>query len=171
MVTLKIPYAPDAQSYTASPPKEAVREVQLSGGKAYQRRGLLNGTWNTTVQFTCDRDRYDILSGFYTLWEENPQRFFEVPLILNDAEVQNYQARFVAGTFKLASQSGHTYVVTASLEVKPKKASGSANDLNAARAIFVSIYGSEREGKKVAMDPLWEMINVIMPVKESDHVH
>lgn len=166
---LKVPFHPDQQAYRATPPPESVLEAQLSGGRPFQRRGILNGNWSVAVQFSCDRKEYDLLCGFYSLWESNP-RPFKINLILNESKLQEYVATFNAGSFSLASQRGLSYTVTATLSVRPNKIYISDN-LNVARAVAVGIYGSEEEAKRQSMLPLYEIVNIIMPVWEENHAN
>lgn len=166
---LKIPYIPDRASYTVSSPAGAVRSVQLDGGASYMRRGVLNGTRTVTTTFTLDRDEYEVLCGFYALYLDRPQ-FFLMDLIIDRADLEEHQFTFVKDTFRLTAQAGLSYTVTANLEVRPIVRAPS-DSLIAARAILVGIYGSEENGKRVAMDPLYEVINVIMPLNEEDHVN
>lgn len=166
---LKIPLIPSRASYQVGSPRGAVRSVELDGGASYMRRGVLNGARQVSVSFVLDPDEYDLLCGFYRIYLDKPQ-FFLMDLIIDHADLEEYQITFVPDTFRLTSQAGLSYTVSATLEVRAKPIAA-GDDLGRARAIFVGIYGSEREGKRVAMDPLYETVNVIMPLNEADHVN
>jgi hypothetical protein len=105
----------DSASYVAEAGDDFI-STKLDGGASRQRLAQLGSVATVNVQWSVGRDSYDYLQAFY---RQNKGKTFSIDLILDYAEPREYTARFVPKTWKLASQSGLTYVQQVQLEVVP----------------------------------------------------
>jgi hypothetical protein len=117
MPLLSIP--PDSQGY-AIQFDDGVLEIQLDGGAPRQRADQVNTVSTIPVRWSVDPAGYNYLMAFYRTVGKpplGPQPFqMAIPVDTSDA-TEIHQCMFVAKSFKLASQSGLQYVVTASIYV------------------------------------------------------
>lgn len=97
----------------------SVVSVRLDGGPSRTRADMLGGDPTVSVQWTLSRANFDVLLAFYqtnTVYGSAP---FYLDLYLENSELAEYECHFVPGSFRLQSQRAHTFVVGATLEVKP----------------------------------------------------
>ena len=119
-MTLQFCYIPPDQNGYAFTDGKEVLSVQLDGGASRYRKDILNANVNVTVQWTVDRDQYNFLRVFYKKRTESGSLPFMIDLYLDDPyTLTTHVAHFVPGTFGLKSQKGLSFVVGATLEVKP----------------------------------------------------
>lgn len=111
MAKLNIP--PDSEGYGAVWGDE-VLATQVEGGPARYRQVFIGAPGTVPVTWKCNAAEYDTLCAFY---ETNKALPFQIDLIWKTSAPVERNAHFVPGTFKLASQSGQTYIVQAELEV------------------------------------------------------
>jgi hypothetical protein len=119
----KLNISPDSTGYSVLDGNTNVF-TQLDGGDPRVRADQLGAAGTVAVQWTLGPADYKVLRAFYRTGAKNGSEPFQVDLVgIDDDQVRTYTARFVPGTFKLASQSGLTYIQTASLWVVPLSAS------------------------------------------------
>ena len=124
MTLTKCNLAPEKQSYTHQDGNEIV-SVNLDGGLSRTRRDKINSAMIVGVQWSCDKFTYNYMRSFYRGVTESGALPFLIDLLVDDAcALTEVEAKFVTGTFRLASHSGANYIITANLEIKPPVGSG-----------------------------------------------
>lgn len=111
----KLAIPPDQDSYEAAPGSE-VLSVKLDGGVSRSRRDFIGAAAGFRVQWTLTPTEYQYLDSFFK-HIKNGSLPFLIDLILDGPVMLEYTAKFVPGSYKLAKQSGLTYIVSAELEV------------------------------------------------------
>lgn len=114
--TLSLP--PDQSNYAVTDGHTTV-STKLDGGASRFRADQQGATFLVDVQWRCDATNFNYLKAFYRTAVAFGSLPFIVGLYLDNATINNYTAFFVPDTFKLASQQGQTFTVTAQLEVIP----------------------------------------------------
>jgi hypothetical protein len=115
MYTLAIP--PDQGSYAIDASDDFV-ETKLDGGTSRRRADLDGATRQITVQWSTDGNEYSYLQAFYRLTGKLGAPFL-CGLVNDSSVLTNYTCWFTAGSFKLSSVTGDTWISTAILEVVP----------------------------------------------------
>jgi hypothetical protein len=159
----KLKFSPDSTGYSVLDGNTNVF-TQLDGGDPRVRADKLGAAGTVAVQWTLGPANYKLLRAFYRTGTKNGSEPFQVDLVgIDDDQVRTYTARFVPGTFKLASQSGLTYIQTASLWVVPLSASaggitGGGTDIDQFNdnVILIGPMFTPPAGQKVA----WAMATV-----------
>lgn len=113
----KLLFRPTRDGYSAQRGQE-VLAVQLDGGASRFRRDILNAPFRVTTSWQCNPEQYNYLNAFYRTATEHGSSPFEIDLFLDNADYVEYTAKFIPASFKLDSQSGLTYYVSAELEVE-----------------------------------------------------
>lgn len=150
--------APDQATYDVTDGTEVV-SVQLDGGASRFRADILNATSIVTVEWSIGPTQYQYLRAFYKTATQNGSEPFEIDLFLDQPILTTHTAYFVAGSMKLASQSGLTFVVTASLEVYPLPQD---DDYNNSIMDLYEIYG-DSTGASDVINQLELFINFQLP--------
>lgn len=117
MATYTMAITPNVKSYEILDGDE-VLSVRLAGGASRFRKDQLGAVAQATVSWTVGSTDFRYLRAFYGVHGRRAQPF-NIALILDEPVLTTHEAYFVPGTFKLASQEGQTYTVTAVLEVIP----------------------------------------------------
>jgi hypothetical protein len=101
----------------------SVLSVLLNGGQGRYRADQLGASSKVSVTFTLDVAGYNYIMAFFRTTLSEGSLPFQISLISEDSNLDDYQAYFMADENKsgisLISQSGLTYVVGATLEVVP----------------------------------------------------
>lgn len=113
--TVKLTIPPDQRGYKMAP-GTAVLVASPEGGRQYARRDLFEPTSALSVSWSVERAGYEYLRSFFATYGAKGEAFL-VDLIVSVGSVAEYEARFVPGSFKLASVNGLTFRVEALLEV------------------------------------------------------
>lgn len=113
----KLVLPPDQSGYSVAVGEEIV-STKLSGGASRSRLDILNAANTVTCSWTVGPDNYKYLRQFYVVNVKNGGEQFTIDLILDDYIPTEYKAKFVANTWALQSQRGHTYTVSAQLEIE-----------------------------------------------------
>lgn len=150
--------APDQATYDVTDATQVV-SVQLDGGMSRTRADIENGTSIVTAEWSIDPAQYQYLRAFYRTASQNASEPFNIDLILDQPGLTTHVATFVAGSMKLASQAGLTYVVTASLEVQPVVQN---DDLNNSIMDMFESYG---EYSYIVLNELEKFVNFELPVE------
>jgi hypothetical protein len=125
----KLVITPDADGYSVVL-RDGVQGIALDGGASHYGMDLLGTTKPVRVQWTTGPQGYDYLTAFHRLVRQWGVEPFLIDLIVDGSGLKEYQAEFVPGSFHLVEQRGHTYVISAELEVMPRNDESEANDLN-----------------------------------------
>lgn len=156
MAKLLIP--PSQDGYTAADGWE-VASVQLDGGAPRTRRDVLGAVARVAVTWVVGPGEYRYLRAFYRS-TYNGALPFTIDLLLDEAILTEYEAKFIPGTFRLAAQRGWSYTVTTELEVKPIVPVNYADEI--AIVDVVAAYGSYAAAEPV-LEKLDEFVNVTLP--------
>jgi hypothetical protein len=108
--------APDSDGYSVDHTNPVI-DTALDGGPSRFRLGQIGAPAIATVQWTLARQAYDYLMAFFRTTIKMGSLPFTVYLIVDGHAPASYTVHIVPGTFKLAGQSGLSYIVTAQLEV------------------------------------------------------
>lgn len=123
---------PDNASYTFEP-GSSVLSTKMMGGASRYRKDLINPTSKVSVNWTTDTDGYLYIRSFFRAIIEEGSLPFLIDLVLDEPGLTEHKAYFVPGSFRLNSQKGLTYSVSAELEVYQAAVPAFAKD-------FVYIY-------------------------------
>lgn len=127
---------PDQSGYSVTDGTETL-SVSLDGGAARYRKDILNSSSQVSVQWTLSREQYDYFRVFYKLVTVSGALPFLLDLYVDESfELTEHECHFVPGTVGLKSQAGLTFVVGATLEIKPVPISESTIDQAAMYGLF-----------------------------------
>lgn len=113
----KLTLAPDIDSYTLDFAPVAL--ASSVGVNAVYGQVLLNKWQRLNVSWTCDKTEFNYLTNVYRAHEASGHAPFLIDLFLSPkSSLVESTAIIVPGSFGLQSQSGETFVVGCSLEVK-----------------------------------------------------
>lgn len=108
---------PDQDSYQYTPGQQML-SVQLEGGGPRLRRDYINPNHTVTCNYSCTREQYLILMGFF---RERAQQFskpFQANLVIDVPVLIPYICRLV-GEPKLINVQGFLYTVQVTYSVNP----------------------------------------------------
>lgn len=114
----KMVLSPDNSSYSVTDGEEVVT-TKLDGGAARYRRDLLGSTSTVGVSWILRPDQFKYIRSFYRALTLKGSKPFLIDLILDEPTLTEHKAFFIPGSMQLTNQSGHTYYVSAQLEVYP----------------------------------------------------
>lgn len=131
--------------------------VELSGGPGASRRDFLGNVARVSVSWSLPPEEANYLLAFRrtsTNYESEP---FLIDLCIDEAELKEYQAKFIPGTFRLVGYRGNERSYAAELEVKPVM---DDPDYDAAVAMMYENYG---DGGTEILNLLEELVNEDLP--------
>lgn len=152
----KLNLPPDQASYSVNDGSEVVR-TQLDGGAGKYRLDILNATRIINCQWTVGPDNFRYLRAFYNVLHRLSEPF-KCDLYLDYPTLTEHDCWFIPDTFKLASQQGLTFVVTAQLEVVPTD--NPDEDLSLVE--IMDSYESVEEANQI-LNLLEKLVNVDLP--------
>lgn len=152
----KLNLPPDQASYAVDDGDEVIR-TQLEGGAGKYRVDILNATRTVNCQWTVGPDNFRYLRAFYNTLHRLSEPF-KTNLYLDYAELTEHDCWFIPGTFKLASQTGLTFVVVCQLEVVPTD--NPEEDLSLVE--IMDSYESIEEANQI-LNLLEKLVNVDLP--------
>lgn len=114
MAKFNIP--PSPMGYNFQDPSEVIA-IELDGGPSRLRRDKLNSRSSVNVQWSLNREGYLYLQNFYRTTTNFGSLPFQIDLVTDYSESTEHTVYFIPGTVRLQEQTGHKYVVVASLEV------------------------------------------------------
>lgn len=134
MALERFPFTPLQEGYTYKD-GNVIESVSLSGGPSRYRQTMLGAVSNVSVSFLLNPAEYSQLRDFYV----NVIKYGSLPFVIalwtnNGTTLTDHEAHIVPGSLNLASQSGLTFAVNCSLEVKPTIDQGIIG-LNAVRTV------------------------------------
>lgn len=97
-------------------------ETILDGGLPRVRADQLDVAHRVTVRWSVGRNGYKYLMAFYRKGTNKGSQPFIANLIIDHPDLEPYTCYFVAGSFKLESQKGLTYVISAEVWATPNAA-------------------------------------------------
>jgi hypothetical protein len=131
--------------------------VELSGGPGASRRDFLGNVSRVSVSWSLPSEEADYLLSFRraaTNYESEP---FLIDLCIDSADLKEYEAKFIPGTFRLTGYRGNERSYSAELEVKP---TSSDADYDAALVLMYDSYGNE---SNLVLSLLAELVNEDLP--------
>lgn len=114
----KLAIPPDTNAYTVKPGTTVV-QTQLDGGAPRTRADFDGAAEIVTVQWTVGKDGFEYLRAFYRTATGKGALPFTADLQIEAGAADTYTCYFQQDSFQLASVSGLTYVITATLLVLP----------------------------------------------------
>lgn len=151
----KLAVIPSQSGYAAELGDETLR-AQLEGGPSRTRRGFIGAVAAVNATWNLPQSGYNYLMAFYRTGTAKGSEPFLVDLILDTANVLEYQAKFISPP-RLAGVRGLTHNITAQLEVKPL-----AVDADSDNSIMDTYEAYGDEGGNVLM-ALAKLVNVTAP--------
>jgi hypothetical protein len=152
----KLALAPAQDGYAIRYAEESMYAA-LNGGPGAFRRDFIGGVARLAVSWTVGGIETDYLLAFYRTASAHASEPFLIDLALDSYDLQEYEARFIPGTFAQTGYAGTTRTYSAEIEVKPLTedpvADGSMMDL-------YEEYGDQLEA---VFDLLAELVNETMP--------
>lgn len=115
----KYAFPPDQNGYSVADTAESLL-VELEGGAPRVRRDIV-GAWPTvSASWTCDRLKFNYFREFFRSATLSGSLPFLIDLQIDSAdELTEHTAQFVPGSINLNQVNGLTYVVSATLRIKP----------------------------------------------------
>jgi len=156
MALTKFIFKPEQDGYSVAPGKTTL-SVQLDGGASRSRLDMLGATFPVSVEWNFSPAEYKYAFAFYNSVTKSGSLPFLIDLLLDAPEINEYEAKFVPDTFKLSSQRGWNYKVTAQLEVKPLEPD---EEFNLAYVDLINEYGSF-EALTAATNQLEILVNIV----------
>lgn len=114
MSTFLIP--PENSSYSLAQNVESLSE-ELDGGAPKIRRDIIGAAFKVDVSWIFNPEEYEYARAFYRTATDHGSLPFDIGLIIDEPSLVIYEARFVPGTWRLNSQKGLSYSVSAQLSV------------------------------------------------------
>lgn len=93
---------------------------KLEGGPSRYRIDSKNNVHLVNSTWAVNKRGYQYLMAFFHVWQRNPSQPFLAELIIDNAELEQYECFFSNGGFRLDSKNGRIYTVSAMLEVAAK---------------------------------------------------
>jgi hypothetical protein len=156
MTLPKLNLQPDAGKHAAQWGNE-VLSTPVNNGPTRTRRDFDGMPATVPIQFVCDESEYQYLCAFYRARAGHGTLPFLIDLFVDQANWLEYEAKFVAGTFALASKMGDAYIVTAQLEVQKSPDDDEGDE---AYLVLFDNFGPDSEAILFSLDHL---VTVIMP--------
>ena len=159
---------PDADGYSINANPGSTLSTKLKGGLGFYRADQLGASSNVTCTFTCDPLQYQYCRTFYRARvQDGGVEYGSVPfqmmMLLDDACLQPYQCFFATSDsdsgFKLNSQSGLTYTVSATFEVIPLTPPNTAFD-----AALLALFGAYGDNTDNLLAQLAILVNNQLPL-------
>jgi hypothetical protein len=111
---------PDQGDYSFDEGYDTTVSVQLDGGAGRYRADQLGATRKFKVRWSCDGlVNYNYLMAFYRTAIAFGSLPFTTELLLDSSAMQTYMCYVIPNTWRLESQSGNLFIVSAQLEVLP----------------------------------------------------
>lgn len=151
MALSKFIIPPDSSAYSVADGNEVV-SVQLDGGLSRRRRDIIGASSKVDVSWILTQDGYAYLRSFFRGITGKGALPFLIDLILDDYELTEHTANFVKDSLKLTGQKGHTYWMSAQLEVIPNEDTDQGS--------FAELYSTMGESWFRSLDKLNTIVNV-----------
>ena len=154
---LKLTLPPDQAGFAFTPEPEVLRSQGVAGSR--YRRDVIGAPNEYNVVWSLGPDESEYLKSFYDLNEYQGGEPFLIDLYMDTSQLQELEAHFIPGTFKLQAQQGLLFTWGAQLEVKPPE-----RDYEVLEDLMelTTLYGSYAELRKV-VNLLAELANESLP--------
>ena len=116
----KFTIPPESESYSVKDGVSFV-SVALEGGLSRRRADVINAASKAKVSWSFDRAEFDYFRAFFDTATMKGSLPFTLDLVVDKHYRQEYVCAFIEDTLELSEVSGHSYRVTAELEVIPKR--------------------------------------------------
>lgn len=114
----KLQVLPSQSGYSAEL-AENTRRAQLEGGPSRTRLDFVGGVATVSASWNLPMAGFTYLQAFYRTATQQASEEFLVDLILDEAPLREYTAKFIPGSWRITNVRGGTTTVAAALEVKP----------------------------------------------------
>lgn len=101
---------------------------ELEGGPSRYRVDSKNNVHYINSTWVVGKKGYQYMMAFFNVWQRNPSQPFLANLIIDDAELDEYECFFRNGGFRLDSKNGLIYAVSATLGVTAKPRNDATDD-------------------------------------------
>jgi hypothetical protein len=109
---------PDSSAYSMADGAEII-STKLDGGASRVRKDIIGATSIVNCVWILGRDEYKYFRSFFRGITGKGANPFLIDLILDEHYLTEHEAYFVPNSVQLTGQKGHTYWLSAQLEVKP----------------------------------------------------
>ena len=153
----KLTLPPDQAGFAFAPDPEVIRNKGVAGSR--YRRDVIGASNEYNVVWSLGPEETEYLKSFFDLNQHKGGEPFLLDLYMDTSELQELEAQFIPGTFKLQAQQGLLFTWGAQLEVRPPE-----RDYEALEDLMelVTLYGSYTELGKV-LNLLAELANESLP--------
>jgi hypothetical protein len=114
----KLPITPLQAGYDATPGNEAL-SVALAGGPSRTRRDFIGAVAIVNAEWVLTPFEQQYMQAFFRTATTHATEPFLIDLVLDDFPLQEYQVKFVPGTFRITGVTGGSTSCAAQLEVVP----------------------------------------------------
>lgn len=156
MTLPKLMLDPNEPSYSFAFPDE-ILSAQVNNGPSRRRTDYIGAPIFASVQFILDGDEYQYFQAFYRHSIGNGVLPFRMDLVLDDAEVAEYECNFQAQSLSMSAKAGEARTITATIEVK-RNAPDDALD-----ASVIDAFETFGPGYGAMFAELAELVNVTLP--------
>jgi hypothetical protein len=115
---MKLTFSPEVDNYSVTDGNGIIYNG-LEGGLGRYRRDILGVPSVVTVTWRLSKDEYTYLRAFYREAVRNASTPFTMDLIIDEDILTEHECHFIPDTMRLNEQRGYTYIVSASLQIKP----------------------------------------------------
>lgn len=152
----KMILAPAQAGYSVEPQADTLR-ASMGPGPSRFRRDMIGAVSAVSVQWRANRGEFEYLEAFFRTAVPGSLPFL-IDLLIDEADLLEYQARLIPGSKRLSAMQGNLRVVDAVLEVRPLPADPV---YDAALVELFELYGDDLDGMLAALD---ELVNTYMPL-------
>lgn len=131
--------------------------VELSGGPGASRRDFLGNVARVSASWSLPPEEANYLLAFRRSSVNYESEPFLIDLCIDGADLREYQAKFIPGSFRLVGYRGNERSYTAELEVKPVREDA---DYDAGLVLMFENYGDEGA---LILNLLEELVNEDLP--------
>ncbi|GEA08488.1 hypothetical protein KUL42_32490 [Alteromonas sp. KUL42] len=135
----KLVLSPLQSAYSIEDGNETHR-IELDGGLGRYRKDIIGASNKVTASWLLDANEYAYLRAFYRTTTKSGSVSFLVDLIINYADVSEYEAFFMPESLRLDGIEGGMFKCSATLEVKQKKPE---EDIDEALVMIFNAFGSD----------------------------
>ena len=149
----KLAYCVQQSGYTVDFGTNVIVQ-ELEGGPSRYRVDSKNNVHYVNSTWVVGKKGYQYMMAFFNVWQRNPSQPFLANLIIDDAELDEYECFFRNGGFRLDSKNGQIYTLSATLEVTAKPRDDDMDD-----ALVMLGNGNTLD----IFDPLEKLVNEDLP--------
>lgn len=115
----KLLISPDETGYSVTENTNSLLSAALAGGRPRTRLDVLGATRLVSVQWSGGKTRWQTVRDFLKQNVANNCPLFELDLIIDTADYQEYECNVIPGSIKSNNRAGIGYSISATLQVRP----------------------------------------------------